>query len=81
MSDEPELDWDKIDEVALALLWLGRWDDDPVTRVWKGLAWEITDHLYEKGWIDNPRSKNKSVIMTAEGVEKAKEMLRKHFAR
>ena len=81
MSDEPELDWDKIDEVALALLWLGRWDDDPVTRVWKSLAWEITDHLHEKGWIDNPRSKNKSVIMTAEGVEKAKEMLRKHFGR
>lgn len=81
MSDEPELDWEKIDEVALALLWLGRWADHEVTRVWKGLAWEITDHLHEKGWIDNPRSKNKSVIMTAEGVEKAQEMLRKHFGR
>jgi len=81
MSDDYELDWDRIDEVALALLWLGRWDDEPVTRAWKGLAWEITDHLHEKGWIDNPRSKSKSVTMTAEGVERAQEMLRKHFVR
>jgi len=81
MSEDLELDWDRIDEVALALLWVGRWDDDPVTRVWKGLAWEITDHLHAKGWIDNPRSKAKSVIMTAEGTEKAQEILRRHFAR
>jgi len=79
MSDEAQFDTDKIDEVALALLWFSMFDDGPVTRAWKGMAWEITDRLHEKGWIADPRSKAKSVVVTEEGVGLAEEFARKHF--
>ncbi len=81
MSDELELDDDKIDEVALALMWLGVHGDKHETRVWKGMAWEITDRLHDRGWISNPRTSAKSVRLTEEGERLAGEFLEKHFAR
>jgi len=80
MADEIQFDTDKIDEVALALLWFTMFDDGPGTRAWKGLAWEITDRLHEKGWIGNPKSTAKSVTVTEEGERLAEEFARKHFA-
>ncbi len=71
-----ELDWDKIDEVALALLSLTR---DEHGRVWKGLSWDVTDRLFEKGWIDDPKSNAKSVYLTEEGIEAAERFLAQHF--
>jgi Domain of unknown function (DUF6429) len=35
------------------------------SRAWKGFDWETLDRLYEKGWIENPRSKAKSVVVSA----------------
>ena len=50
-------------------------------RVWKGLDWELMDLLYEKGWIVDPKSKAKSVVLTEEGERLSKEFLVRHFGR
>lgn len=73
-----EIDADKIAEAALAILSLTIHDDG---RVWKGLDWGLMDLLHEKGWIVDPRSKAKSVVLTEEGERLAQEFLRKYFAR
>ena len=49
-------------------------------RVWKGLDWDLMDLLYEKGWIVDPRSKAKSVVLTEDGERLAAEFLRKYLA-
>lgn len=59
------LDTDKIDDAALALLSLTLHDGD---RVWKGIDWEITDRLFAKGLIYDPKNKGKSLSLTPGGV-------------
>jgi Domain of unknown function (DUF6429) len=46
-----ELDQDKIDDVVLALLYLGLHDG---ARAWKSFDWDAMDRLHEKGYISNP---------------------------
>ena len=77
MSDE-NVDWDKVEEVALALLGLTLHDE---RRVWKGLSWDITDRLHERGWMFDPKGKAKSVALTDEGLKLAEEFFLKHFVR
>jgi Domain of unknown function (DUF6429) len=36
------------------------------------LDWDALGRLYDKGMIDNPASKRKSVAFTQEGLERAK---------
>jgi hypothetical protein len=76
MSANEKIDWDKVDEVALALLSLTL---DGDRRAWKGLAWDVTNRLHEKGWIFDPKNKAKSVVFTEEGEHRANEVFRKHF--
>ena len=71
-----EPDWDKIDDSALAILWLTLHDDG---RVWKNISWDITDRLYEKGWIENPRNKSKSLSLTPAAVERAERVFKEMF--
>jgi hypothetical protein len=73
-----DLDWDKIDDAVLALLYLGLHDG---VRAWKGFDWRATDHLYEKGYIDDPKGKAKSVVFTDEGLERAKQLLIELFGK
>jgi len=72
-------DKDKVDEMMLALLWLTMFDEDFGTRAWKGYNWEHLDRLYEKGYIGNPKSKAKSVIVTEEGKRRAEVLFNKYF--
>lgn len=72
-----EYDAEKVDEFALALLFLTLHDD---YRVWKGLAWEVANRLYEKGWIEDPRNKAKSFVLTSEGLATCKALFEKHFS-
>jgi hypothetical protein len=61
-------DKDKLDEAVLALLHLNVWEEDGSgARAWKGVPWEATDRLYQKGLIGDPKSKAKSVVLTGEG--------------
>lgn len=71
---------EKLAEVALALLSLSAHGDEHYTRVWKGLDWDVTDLLYKKGWIDDPKNKSKSVSLTEEGSDLAEKLFIKYFS-
>ena len=71
-----EYDENRVDEAALALLYLTLHDEN---RAWKALNWDVMDRLYEKGLIYDPKNKNKSIAFTAEGLEKAEHLFRKLF--
>ena len=73
-----EIDTDKLAEAALAILSLTLHDGG---RVWKGLDWDVMDLLHEKGWVVDPQSKAKSVVLTEEGERLAREFLLRHFGR
>ena len=70
------LDTDKIDDAALALLYLKLHDD---WRAWKGMEWGVLGRLYEKGMIHDPVGKVKSVVFTPEGLERAKALFEAMF--
>jgi hypothetical protein len=72
------IDRDRLAEAALAILSLTLHDDG---RVWKGLDWDLMDLLHEKGWVVDPRTKAKSVVLTEDGERLAAEFLRKYFGR
>jgi hypothetical protein len=48
-------------------------------RTWKGYDWGTMDRLYDKGYIEDPKSKTKSVPMTDEGLRRSEELFRKYF--
>lgn len=73
-----EYDTEKVDEMVLALLFLTLSDDG---RAWKGHDWEAMDRLHDKGLIEDPRNKNKSVVLTETGYKECERMFRKHFAK
>ncbi len=74
-----EFDEDKIDEATLALLWLNRFKDFDVFCAWKSFDWDAMNRLYDKGFISNPKSKAKSVVITKDGVKRAEELFEKLF--
>jgi hypothetical protein len=74
-----EYDRDKVDEVVLALMYLTLHGDRFGTRAWKGFDWEALNRLHEKGMIDDPVSKAKSVVLTEEGAQECERLFRKHF--
>jgi hypothetical protein len=67
-----------IDDAVLALLYLGLHQG---YRAWKGFDWDAMGRLYEKGMIDNPRSKAKSVAFSEEGLRRAKELSQAMFVK
>ncbi len=73
-------DKDKAAEMALALMYLNTWTEKGAgPRAWKSFPWELTDHLFEKGYISDPKGKAKSVWLTEEGAKLSEELFRKHF--
>ena len=40
---------------------------------------KVLESLYDKGWIQDPKGKTKSVVVTEEGERKAEEFLEKYF--
>ena len=79
MALPPSLNQEKLSEAALAILGLTAFRDRRVVRAWKGMDWDLLEVLYEKGWIDNPKGKAKSVVLTEEGARLAQELLQRHF--
>jgi len=73
-----DYDTDKVDEMVLALLWLVPAGDG---RAWKGHDWDAMERLYQKGYISDPKSKAKSVVLSEEGERLSRELFEKHFAR
>lgn len=74
-----EYDKDKVDDMMLALLFLTTFEDGPVLRAWKGMDWDVSDRLHEKGYIANPRGKTKSVVLTEEGAKRSRELFERYF--
>ena len=73
-----ELDTNKVDDAVLALLILGLHEGD---RVWKGFDWESMNRLHEKGYISDPRSKTKSVVLTVDGLARSHQLVEQLFSR
>jgi hypothetical protein len=76
-----DFDQDKVDEITLALLWLTSFKDPVGVRAWKGQDWETMERLHAKGFISDPKSKAKSVVLSEEGLKRSKELFAKHFSR
>lgn len=73
-----DADLHKIDGATLALLLLGRHDG---ARVSKSFDWEVLARLHERGLISNPKTPDKSVVITEEGEQLAKAWFNELFAR
>ncbi len=71
-----DIDENKIDEAALALLYLTIHDN---VRAWKQIDFGVINRLHEKGYILDPVNKTKSVIFTDEGLETAEKLYYKLF--
>lgn len=71
-----KIDTDKIDDAALALLWLTLHDG---RRAWKNVDWTVMDRLHDKGLIHDPVGKAKSVVFTDDGLARAEQVFRELF--
>ena len=81
---EPDIDLDRIDEAALALLYLTIHDADRFSgtaRAWKSLDWDVMNRLHDKGLIGDPVGKAKSVVMTEEGLRQSEAAFYKLFSK
>jgi hypothetical protein len=77
-----DYDRDKVDDMVLALLYLTICEQDEWgARAWKSHDWDALDRLYAKGYISDPRSKAKSVVLGPEGLERARELFERYFAK
>ena len=75
-----EINKAKVDELTLALLYLTTFENKHgEVRAWKSHDWGVLDRLHESGYIDDPVSKAKSVVMTDEGAKRSKQLFEKHF--
>jgi len=75
-----DFDRDKVDETTLALLWLTSFKDPVGVRAWKGQNWETMERLHAEGYISDPKSNAKSVVLSDEGEKRSRELFAKHFA-
>jgi len=73
----------KIDDAVLALLHLTSFTEGKgeyaVTRAWKGHDWDALNRLHEKGFISDPKNKNKSIVFTEEGRQHAEDLSHQLF--
>lgn len=81
MSIPSDADREKLAEAALAILWLGAHGDGDATRVWKQVDWELTELLFERGWISDPKTKAKSVLLSEEGEKLAEKFFQDLFSK
>lgn len=73
-----EVDEEKVDDCVLALLQLTLHDG---VGAWKGHDFEVMNRLFEKGYILDPRNKNKSVVLTQKGLARSKELFAQLFGK
>jgi hypothetical protein len=73
-----DIDNDKIDDAALALMYLTLHDH---FRAWKQIDWDVTNRLHEKGLICDPVGKTKSVVFTDAGLKKSEELFKTLFVK
>jgi len=76
-----DIDYDKIDDCTLALLYLVTSQDKYGARAWKSFDWETMNRLHQKGYISDPKSKAKSVMVSEEGLARSRELFEQLFAK
>ena len=76
-----EYDQDKVDEITLALLWLTSFRNPSGLRAWKGQDWDTMERLHAKGYISDPKTKAKSVVLSEDARKLSQELFVKHFGR
>ena len=74
-----EYDQKKVDDMMLALLYLGMFTERSLRRAWKSFDWDALDRLHEKGYISNPKSDAKSVVVNESGAKLAASLFKQHF--
>ena len=75
-----EYNTEKVDEVTMALLYLTVLEKSAFgARAWKGFDWDTLNRLHAKGLIGDPKSKVRSVTLSAEAVKRAQELFMKYF--
>jgi hypothetical protein len=85
MAPEPglgriEYDLGKVDEITLALLWLTSFKNaDGVTSL-EGPRPANDGSTLPKGYLSDPKSKAKSVVLSEEGEKRSRELFAKHFS-
>ena len=70
---------EKVDDMVLALLYLGMFSERSVRRAWKSFDWDALDRLHEKGYISNPKSAAKSVVVNDSGAKLAESLFKQYF--
>ena len=68
---------ERASEMVMALMQLTLHEE---VRTWKSYDWEVMNDLFEQGYISDPRSKAKSVVLTEAGINRSREMFKKHLA-
>ncbi|TWC72828.1 hypothetical protein FBY10_103471 [Pseudomonas sp. SJZ103] len=71
-----EYDDKLIEEAVLALLATFSFDNG---NAWKGFDFETMNRLHENGFISNPMNKSKSIWLTAEGLERGRQIADRLF--
>lgn len=66
----------RMEDAVLALLAATSFDEG---RAWKGYDFDIMERLHEQGFIENPANKNKSVYLTAEGLQRGRALAERLF--
>jgi hypothetical protein len=82
--EEDEIDYDRIDDAVLALMYLTWHNFERFTgtvRAWKSFDWDALNRLHEKEMIFDPVNKAKSVLLTKEGMERSKALFEKLFSK
>jgi hypothetical protein len=70
-----------VDDAVLALLWLTSFEDHDSHRAWKSHDWDALERLHQKGFISDPSSKAKSVVLTDDGTARSRELFERTFGR
>jgi hypothetical protein len=63
-------------DLVLALMQLTLHEE---RRAWKSFDWDVMNDLFERGFINDPRRKTKSVVLTDEGLARSREMYAKYL--
>ncbi|OOG38884.1 hypothetical protein B0E52_13420 [Rhodanobacter sp. C06] len=70
-------DESEIEDTVLALLAAFSFDGG---RAWKGFDFDVTDRLDAQDFIEKPASKNKSVWLTPQGLERGRKIAEQLFS-
>jgi hypothetical protein len=73
-----DYDDDKIDEIILALLGVFEFEGG---RAWKRFDFDAMDRLHASGMISQPKGRAESVRLTEAGLERARALAVRYFAK